>query len=309
MQAVRLHAYGGPEVLRYETAPRPEPQHGEVLVRVHAAGVNPIDWKVRAGKLQQTLAHTLPLIPGWDFSGEVVETGPGADLWQPGDAVFGRPDPARDGTYAEYAVVRESELARKPRSLDHIHCAGLALAGLTAWQALFEAAGLCAGQRLLIHGAAGGVGSFAVQLAKWKGAQVIGTASPDHQQYLRELGADETLDYTATAFDQQLRNLDAVLDTVGGSTLHRSWKVLRPGGVLVSLVEQPSSADAAEHGVQGKHIFAETKAGQLHELAELVDAGKLKVEVEIVLPLAEALRAQVISQAGHTHGKIVLQVT
>jgi NADPH:quinone reductase-like Zn-dependent oxidoreductase len=277
-------------------------------VQIHAAGVNPIDWKVRAGYLQAVQPHSLPLILGWDFSGLVVANGPDADLWQPGDEVFGRPDMARDGTYAEYAVMRESEVARKPQKLDHLHSAGLALAGLTAWQALFEAAGLCAGQTILIHGAAGGVGSFAVQLAKWKGAHVIGTASADHLDYLRELGADETIDYEATDFDSQLRYVDAVLDTVGGQTLHRSWKVIRPGGVLVSLVEQPAPADAAEHGIRGLHILAQTKAGQLHELAELADSGKLRVEIDTALPLAEALRAHIISEARHTRGKIILKV-
>jgi NADPH:quinone reductase-like Zn-dependent oxidoreductase len=308
MKAVRFHEYGGPDVLQYEDAPRPEPHRGEVLVRVHAAGVNPLDWKVREGHLRSALNHSLPLVPGWDFSGVVEAAGPEADLWQPGDAVFGRPDTGRDGAYAEYIVVRESEVARKPEGLDHLHAAGLSLAGLTAWQALFETAGLCPGQSLLIHGGAGGVGSFAVQLAKWKGAQVIATASAKHLEYLRGLGADEALDYETTAFEDKLRNLDVVLDLVGGDALHRSWKVLRPGGIIVSTVEQPSAADAAAHGVKGTLMRVTTKAGQLHELAELAVAGQLKINIETVLPLKEALRAQIISQQHHVSGKIILQV-
>ncbi len=309
MKAVRMHEYGRSSVLHYEDVPQPEPKTGEILVRVHATGVNPIDWKVREGHLKEMLHNALPLIPGWDFSGEVAACGPGADLWQIGAEVYGRPDPARDGTYAEYAVMREFEVARKPQSVDHLHAAGLALAGLTAWQALFEVAGLVAGQTILIHGAAGGVGSFAVQLAKWKGAKVIGTASEEHLDYLTELGADETIDYKHHAFDQEVRYIDAVLDTVGGETLARSWKVLRPGGIIVSTVGKPSPAEAEAHGVRAEGIFAQTKAGQLDELARLVDAGVLHINVETVLPLAEAYRAQELSQEGHTHGKIILQVT
>ena len=308
MKAIRFHEYGSPDVLKYEDIPVPVPARGEILVRVYASGVNPIDWKIREGKLQGQMHHSLPLTPGWDFSGVVEACGPDADLWQPGDEVFGRPDPARDGTYAEYCVMRESEVALRPTQLDHIHCAGLALTGLTAWQALFEVAGLVAGQSILIHGGAGGVGTFAIQLAKWKGARVIATGSAEHQDYMRELGADETIDYQATPFDEKLRDLDVVLDTVGGDTLHRSWKVLRPGGIIVSLVEKPSAADASEHGVRGEHIFAQTKAGQLRELAKLADDGHLKVIVETVLPLAEALRAHVMSESRHAKGKLILQV-
>jgi len=197
MKAVRIHQYGGPEVLQYEEAPRPKPQPGEVLIRVHAAGVNPIDWKVREGHLQDFFPHTFPLILGWDLSGVVEQVGAGpaaVGRFKIGDEVYSLPDPLRDGAYSEYIAVRESEVALKPKSLHHGHAAAVPLAALTAWQALFDTAKLEPGQRVLIHAAAGGVGHFAVQLAKWKDAHVIATASSKNHSVLRELGADETID-------------------------------------------------------------------------------------------------------------------
>src|SRR5205809_2677405 len=211
MKAIRMHKYGGPEVLKYEDAPRPEPATGEVLVRVRAASVNPVDWKVREGELTATHGHELPLIPGWDVSGVVEASGPGATQWKPGDEVYGLPPCDRGGSYPEFIVVRGTELARKPESLDHIQAAAIPLAALTAWQALFDAAKLGRGQTVLIHAAAGGVGHFAVQLAKSKGARVLGTASARNAQFLRELGADEVIDYTASRFEDVVRDVDAVL--------------------------------------------------------------------------------------------------
>ncbi len=308
MKAVRIHEYGSPDVLKYEEAPRPKPGPGEVLIRVHAAGVNPVDWKVRAGYFKQMIQYSLPFIPGWDVSGVVEATGPGVARLKDGDEVYSRPDISRDGTYAEYVVVKESEVARKPQSLDHIHSAGIPLAALTAWQALFDAAGLRAGQKALIHAAAGGVGSYAVQLAKWKGALVIGTASGRNQKFLRELGADETIDYQKTRFEDVVRGVDVVLDTLGGDTQKRSWKVLKKGGILVSVVGPPSAEEATAHGVRQAATFTQPSAAQLTELAKLVDSGKVKSYVETVLPLAEARRAHELSQTGHTRGKIVLRV-
>ncbi len=304
MKAVRIHAYGGPEVLKYEEAPRPKPGPGEFLIRVYAAGVNPVDWKIRQGYLN----HSLPLIPGWDVSGVVEATGPGVAGLKKGDEVYSRPDIGRDGGYAESIVVRESEVAPKPKSIDHIRAAAIPLAALTAWQSLFDAAGLRAGQKVLIHAAAGGVGSFAVQLAKWKGAHVIGTASGRNQGFLRELGADEAIDYEATRFEDVVRDLDVVLDTLGGDTRTRSWKVLKKGGILVSIVGPPSAEEAAAHGVRQASVFAQPMAIQLAEIAKLVDSGKLRAIVQNVLPLSEARRAHELSQTGHTRGKIVLRV-
>ena len=231
MKAIRIHQYGGPEVLQYEDAPLPEMGTEDVLIRVHAAGVNPVDWKVREGYLRQRIAHGLPLILGWDLSGVVVDTGTAVSQLTVGAAVYGRPDIARNGTYAQYVAVRADELALKPESLDHVHAAAVPLACLTAWQALFEAVppytsvDLRAGQTILIHGAAGGVGSFAVQLAKWRGARVVATASAHNEAFLRGLGADEVIDYTARQFETAVARVDAVFDTVGRETQRRSWPV------------------------------------------------------------------------------------
>ena len=307
MNAVRIHRYGGPEVLRYEEAPRPEPGTGEVLIRVHGAGVNPVDWKVREGYARDFLKHPLPLVPGWDVSGVVEAAGPGATRWKPGDELYSRPDIARDGAYAEFLVVRESEAARKPRSLDHLQAAAVPLAALTAWQALFDTAGLGPGQTVLIHAAAGGVGHFAVQLAKWKGARVIGTASGGNQAFLRTLGADDTIDYTTTRFEEVVRDADVVLDTMGGDTQQRSWVTLREGGIL-STILAPPPAEAVPPGKRLGYTFVQPNAEQLSEIATLIDAGKIRTVVETVLPLPEARSAQERSQAGHVRGKIVLQV-
>lgn len=308
MKAVAMHAYGGPEVLKYEDAARPDPATGEVLVRVHAAAVNPVDWKVRAGHLRGFLNYSLPLIPGWDLSGVVDATGAGVTDWKQGDAVYARPDLRRNGAYAEYIAVRASELGRKPRSIDHVQASAIPLACLTAWQALFDAGGLKAGQRVLIHAAAGGVGTFAVQLAKWKGAHVVGTASERNHAFLRELGADEVIDYTKTNFEEVVRDVDVVLDTLAGQTRDRSWNVLKKDGILVSILGQPSPDDAAQHGVRAAGVFVEPNQAQLGEIAKLVDSGKLRPIIETVLPLAQAARAHEMNQTLHTRGKIVLQV-
>jgi NADPH:quinone reductase-like Zn-dependent oxidoreductase len=309
MKAVRIHEYGGPEVLRYEEAPRPEVGSGEVLIRVHAAGVNPVDWKVRAGFAKERLKYKMPFIPGWDLSGVIEAVGSGASRLKVGDEVYSRPDIARDGSYAEYIVVKESEVAHKPKSIDHVDAAAIPLAALTAWQALFDAAKLSAGQRVLIHGAAGGVGSFAVQFAKMKGARVIGTASKKNHDYLRALGAEETIDYNTTKFENVIRDLDAVLDTITGETADRSYAVIKAGGVYVSILMPPSEEKALAHGVRTAHVFVQPNVEQLNEIRKLVDSGKLKIPVEKVFPLAEARAAQELNAQGHTRGKIVLRVS
>ncbi len=308
MKAVCIYSYGGPGVLVYEDAPRPLPGDGEVLVRVHAAGVNPVDWKIREGHLKEMLHHTLPLVLGWDVSGVVEALGANTTRLSVGDEVFSRPDISRDGAYAEFIVIRESEVALKPKSIDHIHAAALPLAGLTAWQTLFDAGGLSAGQRVLIHAAAGGVGSLAVQLAKWKGAHVIGTASEHNHEFLRKLGADQVVDHNTERFEEVVQPVDVVLDTMGGDTQERSWKVLKPGGILVSVVSPPSAEAASAHGVRQAFVFIKPSAPQLAEIAKLADAEKLKAIVETILPLSDATRAQELSQRGHTRGKIVLRV-
>jgi NADPH:quinone reductase-like Zn-dependent oxidoreductase len=308
MKAIRIHNYGGPEVLRYEEAPRPQPQAGEVLIRVHAAGVNPIDWKVREGEMKDFWPHKFPLIPGWDLSGVVEQLGRGASRFKIGDEVYGLPDPTRDGAYADYIVVRESEISLKPRSLHHIRAASVPLAALTAWQSLFDTARLQPGQRVLIHSGSGGVGHFAVQLAKWKGAYVFATASTRNQDLLRKLGVDEPIDYTQQRFEKVARKVDVVLDTIGDETQERSWAVLKKGGVLVSLVQPPSEENAKELGVRPALLSAQPNGAQLAEIAKIIDSGKLAPVIDRILPLSETRRAHELSQSGHVHGKIALRV-
>ena len=308
MKAVCIYGYGGPEKLCYEDSPCPHAGEGDVLVRVHASGVNPLDWKIREGQLQDSISHTLPLILGWDVSGVVEALGSGVNRLRIGDEVFCSPDPTRDGTYAEFVVIRESELARKPSGIDHLHAAALPLAGLTAWQALIETAALSSGQRVLIHAAAGGVGHLAVQLAKAKGAYVIGTASPNNHDFLLKLGIDQVIDYTTQRFEESVAPVDVVLDTLGGDLQERSWKVLRRGGILVSIVSPPSAATAIVFGVRQAFVLAQANAAHLSELSKLVETDKLKAIVETVLPLSDATRAQELSAQGHTRGKIVLRV-
>ena len=308
MRAIRHHSYGGPEVLVLEEVARPEPRAGEVLIRVHAAGVNPLDWKVRDGHVKAWLEHQLPLIPGWDVSGVVEAAAPDVGAFKVGDAVYGMLDFMRNGAYAEYVAARTSNLALKPKSIDHIQAGGVPLASLTAWQSLFEVADLKSGQTVLIHAAAGGVGHFAVQFAKWKQARVIGTASAGNASFLRELGADEVIDYRTARFEEALHEVDVVFDTMGGDIQQRSWQVLRKGGILVATLGISSPEAAQQRGVRGEGVMVHPDPDQLTQIAALIDAGNLKPFVSTVLPLSEAARAQEFSQTGHTRGKIVLRV-
>jgi NADPH:quinone reductase-like Zn-dependent oxidoreductase len=308
MKAIRIHNHGGPEVLQYEEVPRPRLRSGEVLVRVHAAGVNPLDCKVRAGSLNGFIQPKLPLIPGWDLSGVVEEVGPGASQFKKGDEVFAMADPTRDGAYADYIAIREAAVALKPKSLHHVRAAAVPLSVLAAWQSLFDLGRLQRGQRILIQGGSGGVGHFAVQLAKWKGAHVLATASKKNQELLRKLGADETIDYTTQTFEDVARNIDIVIDTVGGETQERLWLVLKKGGALISLVQPPSGEKANQFGVRGMMCSVQPGGAQLSKIAKLIDSGKLKPTIDRILPLSEARRAHELSQNGHVCGKIVLRV-
>ena len=308
MKAIEIHNYGGPEVLTYQDAPRPQPQRDELLISVHAAGVNPLDCKVRAGSMKEFLPHKLPLIPGWDVSGVVAKIGPAASRFREGDEVFAMAHPMQDGAYAEYIASSEKLIAAKPRRLHHVQAAAVPLAALTAWRALFEAAQLKRGQRILIHGGTGGVGHFAIQLAKWKEAHVLATASTKNQQLLRDLGADEPIDYTEERFEDVAKNVDVVLDTIGGKTQERSWPVLKKGGILVSLVQPPPEETAMVHGVRSAFVVNTPRADWLTRIGKLIDDGKLKVLIDRVLPLTEARRAHDLSESGHARGKIVLRV-
>jgi NADPH:quinone reductase-like Zn-dependent oxidoreductase len=309
MKAIRIHGRGGPDHLVYEDAPQPRPGLGEVVVRVYAAGIIrtelswPDTYQTKAGG-----ARALP-IPGHDLSGVIEEVGPGVNTLARGAEVYALTAFDRDGTEADYTIALPSELAPKPRTLNHVQAAAVPLSALTAWQALFEHAGLSAGQTVLIHGAAGGVGVFAVQLARWAGAQVIATASARNSDFLRELGANEIIDYTTTRFEEVVHDVDVVFDTAGGDTLQRSWQVVRPGGALVSVVSpRPSFAEAEAHDVRPFWFVVEPNREQLIQIGALLDAGKLRPIIETVLPLAQARQAYEQGAKGHTRGKIVLRV-
>jgi NADPH:quinone reductase-like Zn-dependent oxidoreductase len=305
MKAVQIHSFGGPEVLRFEDAPRPEPRTHQVLVRVHAAGVNPADWKFREGKFGQV---PFPSIIGNDFSGEIEALGPGVEEFRVGEQVFGSVAD-ESGSYAQYTIAPVSHIVEKPKQIDHVTAAAIPVPAMTAWQALFDEAKLSAGQRVLIHAASGGVGNFAVQFAKWKGAYVIGTASGSNADLVRGLGVDEFIDYRTTRFEEAVRDVDFVFDTIGGDTQERSWKVLKKGGILVSIVQPPSEQSAKAHNVRGVFMREDaTRNAELTEIAKLVAEGKVKVNVETILPLTDARKAQELSQSGHARGKIVLKV-
>ncbi len=309
MKAVQIHSFGDASVLRYEDAPLPTPAAAEVRIRVHAAGVNPVDWKTRQGQGVAGNMPSGPIILGWDVSGVVESVGAEVTQLEPGAAVYGMINfPQHGGGYAEYAVAPAAHLAHKPSTLDHQQAAAVPLAALTAWQALFEVAQLQAGQRVLIHAAAGGVGHLAVQLAKWRGAYVIGTASARNAGLLRELGVDAAIDYTSAPFEQAVQDVDVVLDTVGGTTQARSFAVLRPGGQLVSIVGQPAAELAQQHNVRAHWWLVEPNSAQLAQIATLIDQGQLRPLVDTVLPLAEASEAHRLSESRHARGKIVLQV-
>lgn len=312
MRAIGYESAGGPEVLRLLEVEKPTPGPVEVLVRVRAAGVNPTDWKSRSqGALisGEAARPGHPIVPGFDISGVVEAVGLGVTRFSPGDEVFGMPRfPHQAGAYAEYVVAPPRHLAVKPAGVDHVQAAALPLAALTAWQALVDTADVRPGQRVLVHAAAGGVGHLAVQIAKARGAHVIGTARQTHHDFLRDLGADEVIDYTQVDFAEALRDVDVVLDPIAGDYSLRSLRVLRPGGTLVSIL--PVGDDvvkaAAERGVRAGFMLVEPDHAGLAAIADLVAAGKLRPHVEAVLPLEQAAEAHRRSEAGRTRGKIVL---
>jgi NADPH:quinone reductase-like Zn-dependent oxidoreductase len=308
MKAVRIHSYGGPEVLSYEETPRPTPGPGEVLIRVHATSVNPFDIAARNGYMHSWFNYSFPLTLGSDVSGVIEEVGEGVTNVSSGDLVYTRAGVFRDGANAEYVLAYAADVARPPKSLDHIHRAALPHVTLTAWQGLYELANLSSGQTVLIHGAAGGVGHMAVQLAKLRGAKVIGTASVNID-FLEELGVDQAINYATIAFEDIAKDVDVVLDLMGGETLERSWKVLKPGGIILSTIQPPSEETAAAHNVRAGFIATAPPIGPtLTEVAKMVDSGQLKPYVSTLLPLREIRRAHEILDAKHTYGKIVLQV-
>jgi NADPH:quinone reductase-like Zn-dependent oxidoreductase len=299
MQAVVMHETGDPDVLRLEEAERPEPADGEVLIRVHAASVNPVDWKYRRGFVDKPL----PAVLGSDASGTVEVSR--ADGFAEGDEVFGR---TASGSYAEFATAGAGAIANKPAGVSHEQAAAIPVAGLTAWQALFDRAGLEQGQTALVAGAAGGVGHFAVQFAKHAGARVIGTGSSRNRDFVVGLGADDYVDYTQQDVADAVSDVDVAFDTVGGETTESLLPTVREGGILVTIAGAPPEEAAKERGVRAELVVMSPTSEQLTEIAELVAAGEVRVELTEVLPLGEVRRAQEISETGHARGKIVLTV-
>jgi NADPH:quinone reductase-like Zn-dependent oxidoreductase/imidazolonepropionase-like amidohydrolase len=306
MKAVVVHEYGGPEVLRHEDAPVPEPKENEVLVRVMASGVNPADPLIVSGKYAREFGTHLPLIPGYDMAGIVQKIGAKVTKLKVGDSVYAYL--LWGGGWAEYAVTTEGEAAIKPKSLNYEEAAAVPLAALTAWQALIDIAKLSAGQTVLIHGGSGGVGSFAVQIAKARGAKVIATASTANQDLLKQLGADTAIDYTKTKFEDVAKDVDVVLDPVGKDTLARSYGVVKKGGMVVTLVARLDEAELTKHGIQGASLSSHPNANELAQITALIEEKKIKPIVSQVLPLTEAVKAFEQAETHHTRGKIVLKV-
>lgn len=308
MKAVRIHRYGGREVLSLDEIPVPDIGPDDVLVRVVAASINPVDWKVRAGYLARMIPHRMPLTLGWDVSGVVVASGSDVTRWQVGDAVYARPDLARNGTYAEFVAIRATECARKPRTVSHVEAASLPLAGITAWEAMMDTAQVRAGQRVLVHAGSGGVGSLAIQLLKAAGAIVVATASGRNRALVESLGVDQFVDYTTTKVADAVEPVDAVFDTIGGEVQEASWPLLTPGGIQVSIISPPDEARAAAMGVRAGFVFIGPNAPVLDRLAAMVDGGKLRPVVGAEFALEDIAQAHALSESGRAVGKIVLYV-
>jgi NADPH:quinone reductase-like Zn-dependent oxidoreductase len=318
MKAVRIHAFGGPEVLQLEDVARPTPAADEILVRVHASGVNPVDWVVREGGNDALRAYlTLPLTLGWDAAGTVEEVGSAVTGFQKGDAVYGVPNFPGNGSYAEYCAARASQFARKPQNMSYLEAAGVPLAGLTAWAGLFEHGRLRAGQRVLVQGASGGVGSLAVQFAKAKGAYVIGLASAGNLEYVRQLGADEVIDYRSQKFEELVHDVDVVLEASplrDNAERLRAVAVLKAGGIFVSVNLDYPFNDELLAALTRKHATGALAANQprhdwLTEIAQLIEAGQVKVHVSRVFPMAQVADAHRESATWHVRGKLILEVS
>jgi len=306
MKAIQVHDYGDADQLKLEQIPQPEPEEGEVLVHVYAAGVDPIDWKIRAGWMKDFRPSTFPYVPGYDLAGVVEKVGPGVTVFQLGQEVFGL---SSQGSYAQYSRAPANALALKPKTLSFDEAATIPLGATTAWQGLFDHGHLQPGQRALILGGAGGVGLFAVQFAHWKGAHVISTASTSNVDFVRSLGAETVIDYTKTRVEDEIHDVDLVFDTVGGGALASVWPTFKRGGTLVTTTDQPDEAKAREFGVHVAPRFsAQATSELLSTFAQLIDAGQVKVVVGATFPLSEAGKAQELSQGGHGRGRIILHI-
>jgi NADPH:quinone reductase-like Zn-dependent oxidoreductase len=320
MRAVLIREYGGPNVMKLEEIDRPVPSAGEVLVKIHYATVIPLDWKIRNGWVQNVFPKTFPYIPGFYASGVIESIGPGVTEFHIGDRVFGMVDGAyaeygiasagkpADTPNAEYAAAPVDALVKMPDGLSFEEAATIRAGAETAWKALFTEGELRAGQTVLIHAAAGGVGQFAVQLAKWRGAHVIGTCSTANLDFVKSLGADRVIDYTTTAFEDVVKEVDLVVDAVGGYTEDRSWSVLKRGGILVSLTQPPSQENAQKYGVTAKFNTKFPTYENLRTIAQLIADGAIKAEIDSVFPLSQSNKALEKSESGHGRGRILLQI-
>lgn len=304
MQAILVNEYGGPNVLKVETVERPQQKTDEVLVRIVYATIIPLDYKIRNGWLQEVFPVTLPYIPGFYASGVVEEVGQGVTDFKPGDRIFG----SIRGAYSEYGIAKVHELVKMPDILTFEDAATIKAGAETAWKALFTEGELRSGQTVLIHAAAGGVGQFAVQLAKWKGATVIATASTSNMDFVKSLGADQVIDYTMTAFEDVVKEVDLVVDSIGGEIENRSWAVLKKGGILVSLTQDPSQENAQKYGVTAKFNTKFPTYANLQTLTELIADGTIKAAIDSIFPLNQANKALEKSEARHGRGRILLHI-
>lgn len=307
MKAIRFHDYGGPDVMKYEDAPLPVPKDDDILVRVHAMGVNPVDWKIREGHVRQRIVLSLPATPGGDIAGVVEKTGAAVSGFKTGDEVFAFVGLV--GAYAEYVCIKPAITAPKPRSMSQVEAASVPLAALTAWQALTEKAALAAGQKVLVHAAAGGVGQFAVQLARVLGAEVVGTCSPANSEFVKGLGAIAALDYHTDIYAANSGKFDVVVDTIGGEAAIRSLDLLKSGGILVGVAppNDKTMAAATAAGKRAAGLQVRPDGAQLADIGRLIDAGKVRTTIAQVFPLSEAGKAHDLIKTGHTRGKIVLR--
>jgi NADPH:quinone reductase-like Zn-dependent oxidoreductase len=306
MKAVVAHGYGGPEVLKLEEVPVPEPKENEILVRVIASGVNPADPLILNGKFAKEFGTHLPLILGYDMAGVVVKTGSKVTKLKIGDPVYAYL--LWGGGWAEYCISNETESAIKPKSLSFVDASSVPLAALTAWQALIDVGKIDKGQTVLIHGGSGGVGSFAIQIAKARGARVIATASTANQDLLKQLRADVAIDYTKQKFEEIAHDVDLVIDPVGRDTLARSYAVVKKGGTIITLNSRCDPAELANHGIRGELLLSHPEANELAEITKLIEDKKLRPIVTQVLPLTDAAKADAQAETHHTRGKIVLQI-
>ncbi len=311
MKAAQITKYGSNEVVEInKNAPEPTITEGHILIKVYAAGINPVDWKIREGYMRQMVQLKFPATLGGDFSGIVAGVGEGISSFKKGDEIYGQASVIRggSGSFAEFALADVNTVAHKPENLSHVEAAALPLTGVSAWQALVDHMDLSSGKKILIHGGAGGIGSIAIQLARHLGAYVATTVSLKDIQYARELGADEVIDYKNQSFEDLLKNYDAVYDTVGGETYIRSFRVLKKGGTIVSMLEQPRPDLMEQYGVNAIGQFTQVNSERLSKLAELADKGIIKVHIEKTFPLEKAQEALAFQQNGHPRGKVVLRI-